>query len=147
MLVNIALPSATYRATAGGISLLRKQDNRLLPPRRGAVPHLAAAQSRSGENNALCCFLTPSRRFATLKDGGFLLIADYVNRRFFRALFREPATLLYAPLYKIFTKFTLLPLNMGKSCVIMTLISTPINIIGDKQKASIFEGSEAARGC
>ena len=29
---------------------------------------LAAAGSRSGENNAQCCFLTPSRRFATLDE-------------------------------------------------------------------------------
>ena len=34
-------------------------------PTRLRRERLAAARSRSGENNALCCFLTPSRRFAT----------------------------------------------------------------------------------
>ena len=33
---------------------------------------LAAARSRSGENNAQCCFLTPSRRFATLYERAYL---------------------------------------------------------------------------
>ena len=34
---------------------------------------LAAARSRSGENNAQCCFLTPSRRFATLYERAYKL--------------------------------------------------------------------------